>query len=305
MSVTLNLGLFTNDYVLPIFLKALVVGVLTAACASVLGVPLVLKRYSMIGDGLSHMGFLALAIATIAGVSDFKQIYITTPIVIAAAVLLLLMSESGKMKGDAAIAILSTGSVALGYVISTVANSGSRDVCSSLFGSAITALSSEDVIISIVLAAGVLLTFLILYNKLFAVTFDPAFAAAVGTGTKGYSIIIAVLTAVTIVLGMKLIGSIMISAVIVFPTLAAMKICSKFKSVIIASAVISILCFVIGLFFATVVKFYPHTQGGVPAGDGVSLPVGPCVVLFNALALLCCMAIREIRIRVLKRRTIK
>lgn len=291
MSISLNFAILTSDLILPIFLKALIVGVLTAACASVLGVPLVLKRYSMMGDGLSHMGFLAVAIATVSGVSEEKQIYITTPLIILAAVILLLMSESGKIKGDAAIAILSTGSVALGYVVYSLSPYGGGDVCTSLFGASITSLKGGDVAASAVLAIGVLLTFILLYNKLFAVTFDPVFAGAVGTGVRGYTVVIAVLTAITIVVGMKLIGAMMISAVIVFPTLAAMKLFHKFKSVILASAAISIICFTVGLFFATVVQF---KTGAFSISR--SLPIGPCVVLFNVLALVLSVGIRKIRI---------
>ncbi len=287
MTAVIDLSLLQSQALLPILMKAFVVGLLTSVCASVLGVPLVLKRYSMIGDGLSHMGFLAVAIATVLGVSDENQMFVTLPLVTVAAVILLLLSESGKIKGDAAVAILTTGSVAAGYMIYSIANSGAGDVCSSLFGSSILALKGSDVTFSVLLAFGVLFTFVLLYNKIFAVTFDAPFASAAGSNTVFYNIILAVLTAVTIVVGMKMIGSIMISALIVFPALAAMRLCKKFKSVILCAASIAGGCFLVGMLFATVVRFETATTS-------FSLPIGPCVATCNMLALLLATAISKI-----------
>ena len=287
MQLILSFDTLFSANLAPILIKALIVGVLTATCASILGVPLVLKRYSMIGDGLSHMGFCALAIATAIGVRE-HQIYITMPLVVLAAIGLLLLSENGKIKGDAAIAMLSTGSVAAGYIIYSIANKGAGDVCTSLFGSSILALNDSDVTLSAILAVGVILAFILLYPKIFAVTFDTAFARSAGTPVTFFNILLAVLTAVTIVVGMKMIGAIMISALIVFPALAAMRVCKHFKLVIVTSCLISVFCFVFGLVFATVVQFrFGHVS--------TALPIGPCVVCFNVLALLVCTLIRKLK----------
>lgn len=290
MNIVFSFGILSGP-IAPIIYKALVVGLLTSVCAAVLGVPLVLKRYSLIGDGLSHMGFFALAVSSALGIAAEKQMLVTMPLVVVTAIVLLLMSESGKIKGDAAIAMLSTGAVAVGYIIYSVASKGAGDVCSSLFGTAILALKMDDVVISCVLAVIVILAFLLLYNKIFAVTFDQSFAKAAGSPTVLLSVLVAVLTAVTIVVGMKMIGSIMISALIVFPALAAMRVCKHFKSVIIVSGSISAGCFLLGLFFATVMKL----QFSFNHFRDVSIPIGPCVVAFNIIALIVCIIIEKIR----------
>ena len=290
MRIVFSFGILTGS-IAPIIYKALAVGVLTAICAAMLGVPLVLKRYSMIGDGLSHMGFFAMAIAAAFGFGMQSPLYITLPIVVVTAVGLLLLSESGKIKGDAAIAMISTGAVAIGYIIYTISSKGAGDVCSSLFGTAILALKMDDVVVSCVLAVGVIAAFVLLYNKIFSITFDAAFARASGTPTKFLNILIAVLTAVTIVVGMKMIGAIMISALIVFPALAAMRLCKRFKSVILFAAILSAACFLLGLFFATVMKF----QFSFNHFRDAQIPVGPCVVFINILALLVCILIAKIK----------
>ena len=291
MEIVISLETLFSENMGPLLLKAFVVGLLTAICAAMLGVPLVLKRYSMIGDGLSHMGFCALAIAAAFGVSDDKQMLITMPLVVISAVVLLLLSESGKIKGDAAIAMLSTGAVAAGYVIYSVANKGAGDVCSSLFGTSILALKSTDVTLSVILAVGVILVFVLLFTKIFAVTFDNDFAKSAGTNASLYNVLLAVLTAVTIVVGMKMIGSIMISALIVFPALSAMRICKRFKSVIVVSALISAFNFTLGLVFSASIQFH--------FGHQVSaLPIGPCVVCFNVFTLLLCIGVKAIADRV-------
>ena len=283
LEIVLNLGILTGA-VSGILLKALIVGLLTSVCAAVLGVPLVLKRYSMIGDGLSHMGFCALAIAAALGVPENKETLVTMPLIVAAAVVLLLLSEKGKLKGDAAIAMLSTGAVGLGYIIYRFAGGGTGDVCSSLFGSSITALENSDVWFSCILAVGVIGVFVLLYHQIFSVTFDPAFAKASGAPVTLLSLLIALLTAVTIVIGMK-----MISAFIVFPALAAMRLCKHFRSTILLSAGLSAGSFVLGLFFAAVTGI---SFGG---GERIDLPIGPCVVAFNILALLVCILISKVR----------
>lgn len=276
MQLIINPETLFSENLREILLKAFVVGILTALCAAILGVPLVLKRYSMIGDGLSHMGFCALAIAAALGVSAENTIYITMPFTVIAAIVLLLLSESGKIKGDAVIAMLSTGTVAAGYIIYCLAGKDAAEVCSSLFGSAILALDKSDVTLSVILAVGVLLIFILLFSKIFAITFDAAFAKSAGTNVTFYNVLLAVLTAVTIVVGMKMIGSIMISSLVVFPALTAMRICKHFKRVIILSGVISVGCFVLGMLFAATVEL----QFG---NSVVSFPVGPCVVGFNVI----------------------
>ena len=289
MEIIINLETLFSENLHSLLLKAFVVGLLTAVCAAILGVPLVLKRYSMIGDGLSHMGFCALAIAAALGVADDKAVFVTMPVIVFAAILLLLLSEGGKIKGDAAIAMLSTGSVGAGYIIYCLAGKDAAQVCSSLFGSAILALDNRDLTISVVLAMVVLFVFVCLFTKIFAITFDATFAKSAGTNVTLYNVLLAVLTAVTIVVGMKMIGSIMISSLVVFPALTAMRIGRHFKSVIIWSAVISAACFILGLLFAATVEFR------FGAGNLVSFPIGPCVVGFNVLAFSLVVSINKVK----------
>jgi len=293
MEIIINLNTLVNAS--DIILKGMIVGVLTAICAAILGVPLVLKRYSMIGDGLSHMGFCATAIAAAVGVSNDKVMYVTMPFVVISAIVLLLLSESGKIKGDAAIAMLSTGAVASGYIIYSLASKGAGDVCSSLFGGSIYTLDSGDVTVSVLLACGVILVFVLLFSKIFAISFDTAFAKSAGTNVAFYNVLLAVLTAVTIVVGMKMIGSIMISALIVFPALTAMRICKQFKSVILVAGLISTVCFVLGLLFATVIEF---NFGRVSTA---SIPIGPSVVAFNVIAFALTVGIKKLLQTVSKR----
>lgn len=247
--------LFSNPIIVSILLRAFITGVLVSLCASMLGVSLVLKRYSMIGDGLSHVGFGALAVATVLDLNEFS-LEITLPIVIATAYLLLRMSKRGKMSGDAAIAVISTGAVAIGSLIYNFTGSRSSDICGSLFGSSsIITLTDKDLLLSIILSGAVLLLFILFYNRIFAITFDETFAMATGIKTELYNMLIAGMCAVTIVLGMKLMGALMISALVIFPSLTAMRICRSFKSTVICSAIISVICFVIGLFLASILSF--------------------------------------------------
>jgi len=223
--------------------RAFIVGALVSICAALLGVSLVLKRYSMIGDGLSHVGFGSLAIATALHAAPLS---VAIPIVVAAAFLLLRMSENSKIKGDAAIAIISTGSLAIGVVIISQTTGMNTDVCNYLFGS-ILAMAKADVYLSIALSVVVLALFILFYNKLFIITFDETFAKASGIRTGLYNMLIAFLTALTIVLGMRMMGAMLISSLIIFPALSSMRIFKKFKSVTICAAVISIMCFFIGV----------------------------------------------------------
>jgi len=228
---------------------AFIVGVLIALCSSLLGVTLVLKRFSFIGDGLSHVAFGAMSIAAVLNFSN--NMYIVLPVTVICAILLLKTGKNTKIQGDAAIAMISVGSLALGYllmnVFSTSANV-SGDVCSTLFGStSILTLRKGEVWLCIILSVCVIISFVLFYNKIFAVTFDEAFAQAIGTHVPIYNLVIAVIIAVIIVLSMNLVGSLLISALVIFPALSAMRVFKSFKSVTICSAIISVLCAVTGL----------------------------------------------------------
>ena len=233
----------------PFVWYALIVGTLIALCSSLIGVTLVLKRYSFIGDGLSHVAFGAMAVATVFHLAN-DTIFVM-PVTIIAAVLLLRSGQNAKIKGDAAIAMLSVGALALGdlvlHLFSTSANI-SGDVCSSLFGStSILTLSKQDVWLCVIMAATVIFIFWICYNRIFAVTFDENFAKATGIQADRYNLWIAIIIAVIIVLGMNLVGSLLISALIIFPALSAMQIFQNFKQVVICSAVISVSCALVGI----------------------------------------------------------
>ena len=223
--------------------RAFIVGALVSICAALLGVSLVLKRYSMIGDGLSHVGFGSLALATALNVAPLT---VSIPVVVAAAFLLLRLSENSKLKGDAAIALISTSALAFGVIVISQTTGMNTDVCNYLFGS-ILAMNKNDVYLSIVLSIVVLVLFIVFYNKLFAITFDETFAKATGVKTGVYNMLIAFLTAITIVLGMRMMGAMLISSLIIFPALTSMRLLKKFKSVTICSACISIFCFFIGI----------------------------------------------------------
>lgn len=216
----------------PFMVRAFLVGSLVALCSALLGVSLVLKRYSMIGDGLSHVGFGAMAVAI--------------PVVIIAAVLLLRISGNSRIKGDAAIALISTSSLAVGVMVISLTTGMNTDVYNYMFGS-ILAMSAEDVQLSVILAIVVILLFVFFYNKIFAITFDETFALATGVKANLYNTLIAVLTAVTIVLGMRMMGALLISSLIIFPALTSMRVCRTFRGVIISSGVISVVCLFLGI----------------------------------------------------------
>ena len=241
----------TTYFSYPFVQYALIAGVLISLCAALLGVSLVLKRYSMIGDGLSHVAFGAMAVGAVLG---FAPMWITMPVTIAAAVVLLRITSNAKIKGDAAIAMISVGALALGYLllnVFSVSTNVSGDVCTTLFGStSILTLSKTDVLLCGALAIIVTLIFILFYHKIFAVTFDEGFASATGINAKTYNTIIAVVTAVVIVLAMNLVGSLLVSALIIFPALSAMRLFKSFFSVIISSAVISVICSVLGILIA-------------------------------------------------------
>ena len=234
---------------MPFVRYALIVGVLIALCASLLGVTLVLKRFSFIGDGLSHAAFGAMAIASVLGLTD--NILLVLPLTVACAILLLKTSQSKKIKGDALIALVSVSALAIGYLLLNVfhvSSNVSGDICTTLFGSTnIMTLTSVDLWVGVGLSLLVIAFFLFFYHKIFAVTFDENFAKASGTKTELYNILIASVIAIVIVVAMKLVGSLLVSALIVFPALSAMRLFRSFKGVTIASGVISVCCAFTGI----------------------------------------------------------
>ena len=227
----------------PFMQRAFLVGILVSLCASLLGVSLVLKRYSMIGDGLSHVGFGALAVAS---ALHMAPLAVAVPVVVLAAFILLRLSDSGKLKGDAAIAMISTGALAVGVMVVSVTTGMNSDLNSYMFGS-ILAMSKSDVVLSAVLSVIVLVLYLFFYDKIFAVTFDTVFARATGIRTGLYNMLLAVLTAVTVVLGMRMMGVLLISSLIIFPALTAMRVCKHYRSVILCAVAVSVISFVLGM----------------------------------------------------------
>ena len=254
----------------PILMRALLVGILVSLCAALLGVSLVLKRYSMIGDGLSHVGFGALAIAA---VMNWAPMAVAVPVVIAAAFLLLRISGSSRIKGDSAIALISTGALALGVMAVSVSGMNS-DLDSYLFGS-ILAISEGDVVISVVLVVLVLVLFVFFYNKIFAITFDENFAKATGTRAGMYNMLIALLTALTIVIGMRMMGSMLISSLIICPALCSMRVFKSFRSVTVCSAIISVVTFIAGM----VISY----EVGTPSGASIVCVNIVCFAVFSAI----------------------
>ena len=259
------LDLLRQIFSLSFMVRALVVGVLVALCSSLLGVSLVLKRYSMIGDGLSHVGFGALAAAAAMNAAPLK---VAIPVVVITAFLLLRVNENGKLKGDSAIALVSASALALGVLIVSVSASN-IDLNSYMFGS-IYAVSQSDMYLSIALSAGILILYLLFYNKIFAVTFDENFARATGAPASVYNMVMACLTAVTIVIGMRLVGSLLISSLILFPPLTAMRVCKTFRRVVVLSAVLGVACVTAGILLSFL----------------LDVPASACIVLVNLAAYL-------------------
>ena len=234
-------SMLTPEFLTVILLPALIGGIAVTLCSSLLGVSLVLKRYSMIGDGLSHVGFGALSVAAVMNLAPLK-------VVILAAVFLLRLSEHSQLKGDSAIAIFSTSALAIGVLVSSKAGL-TNDVSHYMFGS-ILAMSREDVLLSVVLSLLVIAAYLLLYHKIYAITFDEDFAKATGTNVRFYNLLLAVLTAVTVVLGMMMMGALLISSLIIFPSVTAMRVCRSFRSVVICAALVSVVCFLFGFFLS-------------------------------------------------------
>ena len=236
-------------WIYPFVRYALIVGVLIALCSSLLGVTLVLKRFSFIGDGLSHVAFGAMAIAAVLGLTD--DMPLTLGVTVVCAVLLLRTGQNTKIKGDAAIAMISVGSLAIGYLLMNIFSTSSNlsgDVCSTLFGStSILTLSPVEVWLCVGMSVLVVAVFILFYNKIFAVTFDESFARAAGTKAGLYNLLIAVVVAVIIVLAMNLVGSLLISALVIFPALSAMRMFKSFRSVTVCAAVLSVFCALLGI----------------------------------------------------------
>ncbi len=261
----------------PFVRYALIVGMLIALCSSLLGVTLVLKRFSFIGDGLSHVAFGAIAVASVLNLSN--NMILVLPVTVVSAILLLRTGQNARIKGDAAIAMISVGAMAFGYLLMNLFSTSSNlsgDVCSTLFGStSILTLTEREVWICIVLSLLVVVFFILFYNKIFAVTFDENFAKAVGTKADLYNLLIAVIIAVIIVLAMNLVGSLLISALVIFPALSAMRLFRSFKTVTIFSAVFSVICAGLGIVISLL------------AGT----PVGSTIVAVDAAAFgICCLA---------------
>lgn len=267
------------DY--PFVRYALIVGVLIALCSSLLGVTLVLKRFSFIGDGLSHVAFGAMAIATVTGISN--NMLLVMPVTVVSAVLLLRTGQNTKIKGDAAIAMISVSALAFGYLVMNLFSNSSNlsaDVCSTLFGStSILTLTSNEVWLCALLSLAVVVIFVLFYNKIFAVTFDENFAKATGVKAERYNLLIAIVIAVIIVLAMNLVGSLLISALVIFPALSAMRIFRSFKAVTVFSAVFSVVCALAGLVIS------------ILAGT----PVGSTIVAVDAAGFVICYITGMIR----------
>lgn len=275
-------GILKDPFMTEILVRAVVVGVLVSLCASLLGVTLVLKRYSMIGDGLSHVGFGALAIATALNLNN-ASMAVSLPIVLVAAFLLMGTSFRRRIQGDAAIAVLSTGAIAVGTLLFRFSKNQYADICNSLFGTAsMSTLSKADLWITVAVSVLVLLLFVLFYTRIFSVTFDETFARATGIPTGVYSMLLAGLTAVTVVIGMKMVGAIMVSGLIVFPALSAMRVCKRFRSVVLTSAALSLVCFFAGFFLSLVLDAQP----------------GPAIITVHVAVFLLCTLIGRIKTRI-------
>ncbi|MBR6680602.1 MAG: metal ABC transporter permease [Clostridia bacterium] len=259
---------------------AMIVGILVSVCAALFGVILVLKRFSFIGDGLSHVAFGAMAIAAVAGVSD--KMVIIMPVTILTAILLLGAGKNAKVKGESSVAMVSVGAMALGYLVMSAFSSSSNvagDVCGSLFGSfSILTLTKADMILCISISAIVLVFFVLAYNRMFAVTFDEDFSKATGVRAALNNLVIAVITAVIIVLAQRLVGSLLVSALLIFPALSAMRVARSFRSTVIVSVIISVAC----------------SSFGILASILLSTPVGPTVVCADIIAFGICFAAGKI-----------
>ncbi|MDO4811645.1 MAG: metal ABC transporter permease [Eubacteriales bacterium] len=267
------MSLLLTMFTYPFIVRAFVVGILVSLCASLLGVPLVLKRYSMIGDGLSHVSFGALSIAVACG---WAPLPVSIPVVVIAALLLLRLTENSRIGADAAIAVASASALAVGIIVTSLTTGMTTDVDSYMFGS-ILAMDRTDVVLSVGLSVCVLILYVLFYHKLFAITFDESFSRATGMKVGLYNTILSVLTALTIVLGMRLMGAMLISSLVIFPALSAMRLIKSFRGVVVCAGVTAVVCFCAGLTLSYL----------------LSTPVGATVVIVNlAVFLIMCLVQR-------------
>lgn len=257
--------------------RALIVGLLVTLSAALLGVSLVLKRFSMIGDGLSHVGFGSVSVAAALNIAPLK---FSIPVIVIAAFFLLKISRNSKINGDAAIALISSSSLAIGIFINSCSTNIKSDLNSYMFGS-ILSISKEDLVISIILSLVVITLFILFYNRVFLITFDESFAKATGINADFYNMLIAFLTAITTVIGMRLMGALLMSSLLIFPALTSMHICKSFKSVVTLSAVISSLCFITGLVFSY----------------KLDTPTGSTIVIFNLILFLLSYFISRVSVK--------
>lgn len=256
-------------------LKALLVGSLIAVCCSFLGIFLVLKKYSMIGDGLAHVSFATIAIALLL---SFSPLFVSIPLVILSSFLILKLNEKADLHGDAAIGLVSSFALALGVLISSVAKGFNVDLFSYLFGS-ILVIGNTEVVLSVVLSVVVIAVIFYFYNNLFAITYDEEFAKVIGLNTKAFNYLISVLTSITIVLGIRVVGTMLISSLIIFPTVTALQVARGFKSTILVSAVVSVLCVIIGVFLSFI----------------LNLPTGATIVMLNAICFALFFLVRKLK----------
>ena len=274
--------ILSDPFLQGILVRAVVVGVLVSLCASLLGVTLVLRRFSMIGDGLSHVGFGALALATALNLGNMSTA-ISLPIVLIAAFLLMGLNEKRRMQGDAAIAVLSTGAIAIGTLLFRFSKNQYADICNSLFGTAsMSTLSKTDLWVTVGVSVAVLALFALFFTRIFAVTFDENFAKATGVHVRFYGLLLAALTAVTVVIGMKMVGAIMVSGLIIFPALSAMRVSRRFSTVVITSASLALVCFAIGFVGSLLLDVQP----------------GPAIITVHVIAFLICCLIGLLRNRI-------
>ena len=265
------MSLLLEMFTYPFILRAFVVGVLVALCAALLGVPLVLKRYSMIGDGLSHVSFGALSVAVACG---FAPLWFSIPVVVIAAFILMHVAEKSRVSADAMIAVSSASALAIGVIVTSLTTGMTTDVDSFMFGS-ILAMDRADVALSVGLCAAVLVLYVLFYHRLVAITFDESFARAPGVKVGLYNTILSVLTALTIVLGMRMMGAMLISSLVIFPALSAMRVRKSFRGVVILAGILAVACFCAGL----------------TASYLLSPPVGATVVIADLAAFLICCVI--------------
>ncbi len=271
------LATFLEMFSYPFMVRAIIVGILVSLCSALLGTSLVLKRYSMIGDGLSHMGFAALAVAYAANLAPLS---VAIPVCIVSAFLLLRMNENSKIKGDAATAIMMSGALAIGVITVSMAGGMNTDISNYMFGS-ILAMTDSDVKISVVLSIVVIALFFLFYPRLFSITFDENYAKAIGVKSSLYNMLLALLTAVTVVLGMRMMGTLLISSLIVFPSLSAMRVCKHFSAVTIASVILSVFCFLVGIYVSYV----------------YATPTGASIVMANIIVFLIMILVEQFRSR--------